>query len=235
MILEDGCFHCRGLNDGGTDALALASTETIAQRDAIPGGIARAKFDVVVNQVDTRFRPNKGVVPEVGADATTEVAHEVVAAGVVGVARQRIIVKGSVESEVLAADSSQQLSRNGLGQPRRPDCIDSVEDWPIGLGASVERLTRPPSELPFDPQAVQDQEICTDAGVNAASERGEQESVRGRGGTDVTVPKPKAASNCWPWAVFSKKQNTKRTAMKASFFNFFSEDWLKKLDVNRIG
>jgi hypothetical protein len=46
------------------------------------------------------------------------------------------------------------------------------------------------------------------------------------GAPEETVPKPNAASNCWPWAGLSKKQKTKRAAIKVSFFNVFSEDWI---------
>jgi hypothetical protein len=104
-------------------------------------------------------------MPDVGANATTDVCHEVIAAGVIGVTRHGIVVGVSIESEVLATDSSQQLSRNGFGKLRGPDGIDSVEDWTIGLDPSVLSLAPSPGKLSFDPQAAGQEEICTDAGV----------------------------------------------------------------------
>jgi hypothetical protein len=62
----------------------LPSAEAVAERDAIPSCIVVAEFDVVVNQVKTHFRANKGVSPEVGTNATSEVSQEVIAAKVRG-------------------------------------------------------------------------------------------------------------------------------------------------------
>src|SRR5271167_1739385 len=104
-----------------------------------------------------------------------------IAAGVIGVAGERIVVKHSVESEVFAADSSQQLSRNGLGKLGSPDGIERVENRTVGLRASVQTLACPPGQFAFDPYTVDDENVCTEAWVGAASQGREQKSPRGRG------------------------------------------------------
>jgi hypothetical protein len=62
----------------------LPSTEAVAERDAVPSRIVVAEFDVVVDQVKTHLRAYKGVSPEVGTNATSEVSQEVIAAKVRG-------------------------------------------------------------------------------------------------------------------------------------------------------
>ncbi len=160
----------------------LAPAETIPDRHPIPRNVAGTEFDVVVNQVEAHFGPNESIVPEVGADAAANVSHEVIAAGVVGVPCQGAEVDVPVESEVFAANSSQQLSRNRFSNPWRPDSIDSPEDRAIRFGASVEALTRPPGELSFDPHTARHEEVRTNAGVCASSKRREKESSGSRGG-----------------------------------------------------
>jgi hypothetical protein len=160
---------------------ALPSTKTVANRDAVALNIARAEFDVVVNQVEAHFWPNENVMPDVGANAAPNVSHEVIAAGVIGEARQGIEVWVSVKSQILAADSTEQLSRNVLSKLGGPDCIDSVENRTIWFDASVLSLTRPPGELSFDSQTPGYKEVRADARVQTAAVGGKGESLRGCG------------------------------------------------------
>jgi hypothetical protein len=44
---------------------------------------------------------------------------------------------------------------------------------------------------------------------------------------DDSVPTPKATSICCPTAVLWKRQDTKKVAIKISFFTFFSEGFFE--------
>jgi len=133
----------------------LPSAEAVTQRDAIPSCIVVAEFDVVVNQVQTHFRANKSVTPEVGANATSKVSHEVIAAKVWGTSSEATVQVWGIKPKILAADASYQLSRNGFGKLWSPDRIKGVKDWTIGLEASVQPPTRSPGNVSFNAHAMQ--------------------------------------------------------------------------------
>lgn len=140
----------------------------------------RTEFHVVVNQVESCFGANEGVPPEVRTDAPAKVSHKVVAAGVIGVARERVKVEDSIESQVLTADATKQLRRNMFVNLRHPDGIERVKDWTSGLLPSIQHLTCSPSHVTFNPHPMKDQEVATEGGISAASHGGEQKSPRGR-------------------------------------------------------
>jgi len=159
---------------------SLSSAEAIAERDAIPGRIAGAEFDVVVNQVEPYFWTNEGVAPKVSANATPDVSHEVIAANVIGTAGDETTThRRGIEPKILAANTRHQLRGDGFGQLRSPDCIEGVENRTIGLEASVQILTCPPVDLALDSDTVREQEIRTEAGVRSASHGGEEKAIRG--------------------------------------------------------
>ena len=68
------------------------------------------ELNIVLNTVVVNFRPDKELAPEIVADATTEVLHEVIAAGEAsGDAGAAGSVSRYVESITGNADSSQQV------------------------------------------------------------------------------------------------------------------------------
>lgn len=132
-------------------------------------------------------------MPDVRANPSSERAHKVIAAAIAGASEEVIAIRKPVESDVLAANSSQQFSGEILAQFRGPDGIEGVEQWTIGLGSesAIHILGRSPEQVTFNPKAMMQKEVGTKAGICAAIVGREVEAVcyGRRGGRNCADPK----------------------------------------------
>lgn len=142
---------CRPDDQARTD---LSASKTVAQRSAIAHHGVRAKFVIVVDQIEPHFGANEDVVPDVSTDASSEVPHKVVAAGIAGASEEVIAIGEPVESDVFAANSRQQFSCKILAQLRGPDSIEGVEHRAIGLGSAIQILAGSPGQFTLKPEAM---------------------------------------------------------------------------------
>lgn len=129
-------------------------SEAIPEENAVPDNCIGTEFDIVIDQINTRFWPHKYVMPDIGADAAAEVPHEMIAAGVVRASEEGIAIDESVETKILAAYAGHQFCGQVLANPRRPHRIKIIENRSVGLVPAIKPLAGAPVDLALDAEAV---------------------------------------------------------------------------------
>src|SRR5579863_7338910 len=122
------------------------TAERVTNRDAIAYYVARTEFDVVVYEVQSHFRSNEEISVWVDSNATTKIAHEVVAAHVIGAVsiNVAVLVAVRVEANALSTDSGQRLSSNVFAETSRVHGVKVIEQWAVGELAAIHALARSP-------------------------------------------------------------------------------------------
>ena len=170
----------------------LSSAEAIAERYAVAKDLVRTELHVIVDQVQPHLRAEKGVVPDIGAKSGANVSHEMVAAGVIAVAKQGIEVQDVIEAEILTADATQHLAGEIFSQAWRPHCIEAIENRTVRFLLAIQALTCLPEQLALEAYAAADQQVSAEARVQSAALAGEGARTGwtgaggGAGGTDAT-------------------------------------------------
>ena len=155
----------------------LSAAEAVAEGTPVANDGIGAEFRVVIDQIHSDFRTHEDVVPDVGANTSAKITHEVIAARVGRASEKIVAVDEPVEANVLAADSGQQFRREILGESWRPDGVKGVEKGPVGLRSAIESLAGPPGELPFDADAMAKQEVSAECRISAAIIGGEVQTI----------------------------------------------------------
>src|SRR5579863_6540965 len=122
------------------------TAERVTNRDTIDNRVARTEFRVVVDEVQSHFWPNKEVSVWVEAKASPKVAHEMVAAHVIGAVSVNVavLVTVRVEADAFSSDSSQRLGSKILTEPPRIHGVKVVEKRPVRKLAAIHALACSP-------------------------------------------------------------------------------------------
>lgn len=153
--------------------------EAVTERPAHSEHRAGTEFVVVIDQVKPTLRANKHVMPYIDPYAPTEIPQEVIAAAVVSASHEVGAVHNSVKTQILAADSADDLADHILADTRRPYPIDTPQDRPIGLVPCVVVLVGSPEDIAFNTEITLQQKIRPDPGIPTASKRRIIKAVRG--------------------------------------------------------
>ena len=152
------------------------------------------ELNIVLNTVVVNFRPDKELAPEIVADATAEVLHEVIAAGEAsGGARAAGGVSRYVESITGNADSSQQVKANFFAYFRLEQRIGVSQNRTIGFETIVVGLLVPPGSLYVEADPFSQKYVRADVEVGPALFHWGQKSLRGR---VVLRGEKDASTNC---------------------------------------
>src|SRR3979490_2421526 len=98
----------------------LPTPECVANGGSEAGGVGRAEFVVVMNEVDMSLRAHKQIVRHIQAKSAAKVSQEVVAGRIVLAIRST--ARRNVEPGVLASNPRHQLRGHavGNGKMRQP-------------------------------------------------------------------------------------------------------------------
>src|SRR5882724_10837462 len=110
----------------------LPAPECVANGGSEAGGIGRAEFVVVMNEVDMSLRTHKQTARHIQAKSAAKVSLKVVAGGVVLAIRST--ARRNVEPGVLASYPSHQLRGHavGNGNVRQPNRVEVIKERPVG-------------------------------------------------------------------------------------------------------
>ena len=153
--------------------LGLMRAEGIADGDAKTGRVGGTEFQVVVHQVDTGFRPNEEIAPRIKPDGGAEMAEEMVAADVVGAGGKTANGEILIETDALRADAALQFELNLVGDRRRIDGVEIVENRPIRLAEEPLEITAAgaPGDFTTDTEMVEEKDIATECRIETAGQR----------------------------------------------------------------
>ena len=130
-----------------------------------------------MDQVIVGLGTDKCVSPEVVTDVGGKVSGEVVAALVIGSGRKSALVVRSVETQILATDSSHHVSAEFLIELSAVNCIETIKDRAIRrleeeavTGLGVQRLMRAPGNVDTEPDVVLQNKNSAEARVQASAQ-----------------------------------------------------------------
>ena len=139
-----------------SDEVGLLGTNGVADGAADTEEVIGPEFYVVLNVIVVNFRAHKKIVPNVVADAATDMLHEVIAAGVVNAAGK--VAAGGCEGHVKAgagnADAAHQVEANLLIETWLVDSVEVGEDGAVAFITVIAGLASPPGSLDVEPEAA---------------------------------------------------------------------------------
>ena len=142
------------------------------------------------------FRADEEVTVNVIAKAAAKVPHEVIAAHEIGTG-DGAATGELVEAKALPSDSGHEFGRCVLAQFGCVDPIKIIEEGTIGLEAAVKIRLASPREFAADPVTVLQKKVGAENRVGPTGQDTglwSPEALDAEGA--VSVPTPKAASNC---------------------------------------
>jgi len=119
-------------------------------------------------------------MPEVSANSSSNVTHEVVAADIVRISGEIIEILNAVKPKIFPADATQQLATQVLADARHPEGIERPENRPIRLVAVV-ALAGSPKYVPFNSQAMVNHQVRGKARIESTALTWEDESAAAGG------------------------------------------------------
>jgi len=126
-----------------------------------------------------RFRPNERVSPEVVANIGAEMSGKMVTALVISAGGEAASKIGSVEAQVLAADSSHHIATKFLAQLAPVNCIHVIKNGAIrrlkqkiGTRLCVECLMCSPRDLAAETDVMLQNEEAAETGIEPSTHRG---------------------------------------------------------------
>jgi hypothetical protein len=142
--------------------------QAVADGSAHAAYVAGAEFGIVMDQVEVRFRTYKEAMPHVIADAASDMAHEVVAAGVVSAGKITTVIVLLVKADAFAADSRHQVEAGFLPNFGLVKRVEIVKNRPVRLVAVIETLRGLPVDLAVKTQAILKHHAGADTRISSA-------------------------------------------------------------------
>src|SRR6266704_4886713 len=109
------------------NALLLVA-ESVSERNTKTRYPRSSELNVVVNNIEVGFRPDKYVVPYIKAQTASNVAQKMIAADKIGAATESgALQSGRVKTKAFRTDSGLQFRLRPFAQRRRIDCVNVIE------------------------------------------------------------------------------------------------------------
>ena len=166
----------------------LVAADGVADRRSNAKDVVAVEFNIVLDVVVVNLGPHKHVVPDVVADAGTQVLHEVIAAGVVDATAEVAALhdRWLVEARGGDADATHQVKAHFLAQLGLIQGVKVGENGTVVyVFAGIHSLAGSPGGFNIEAKTVLETgDIAADVEVSAALFRRllkENSRVRGRG------------------------------------------------------
>src|SRR5579864_3217153 len=128
------------------------AAKRVPQRNAVSDWIVRTELRVVVNQIQPNLGSDKSIPPDVKANSSTNIRHEMVAANVIRTVSVVVtVVLTGVEPDAFASDSAQSFSAEALTKTPRINRIKVPKHRTIRDLPSIQRLASSPIHFPLYP------------------------------------------------------------------------------------
>jgi len=149
----------------------MTLSERVTDRNAVACHVIRAELEIVIDEVKTRFRPNKESVPGIKLDSAAEVTVEVITRLIIGAG---IGSAGSTRIEAAAqgANAAHELQVGVTHKLRGVDGIEIPKQRPkVEAATVVRRLRCLPENFRSNAKVVIEEHVPAEAGIRACSHR----------------------------------------------------------------
>src|ERR1700744_3622859 len=145
--------------------------EGIANGNTKASGMGSAEFNIVVNEIEVRFRPDKDARRCIETNAGAHLAKEVIAADEIRATYKVAVNEWRIEMDALRANSGSEFSLGFPAQRGRIHGINIVETWTEGLYSLIQILAGANCGIKRHANIVVPQKVQSKIGISASANR----------------------------------------------------------------
>jgi hypothetical protein len=203
----------------------LFGAESVSDRGADSKHLVRVEAEIVLDVIVVSLRADKEVTPNPIANASADIFHEVIAAGVVDATPVDVARTKKVEAVAGNADAAHEVEASSLAQLRLEERVDVSQNGAVGFVTIIAGLPISPGTFDVEAEAVlsaQGDDIRADADIGTIVFRRWLEGRRiaeGRGGHESCTAEQDVDLLLGRGEV-GKQQNRTRGCEQPEFFQY---------------